>query len=149
MYHIHILNRRFMLNVIRVNIWIFMSFLARILSVSSLSRQSSWCLSLTDLIWICSIQPTCRLIPSRHNLSLISHLILFLLLLSQLSWSQVEIIDNICDICNSAIALSSTNIVHLLWITWLIIILLNISTGCLEAFNTLFLLLLLLKFLIS
>ena len=45
--------------------------------------------------------------------------------------------------------MSSTNIVHLLWITWLIIILLDISTSCLEAFNTLFLLLLLLKFLIS
>ena len=83
----HILNRRIMLNVSRVNIWIFLSFLSRILSISSLSRQSSWCLSLTDLIWICSIQPTSRLIPSCYNLSLISHLLLFLLLLSQLSRS--------------------------------------------------------------
>jgi len=52
----HIFNRRFMLNIILVNIRILLSFLTWILSVSSLSCQSSRLLSLTNLIWIiCSI----------------------------------------------------------------------------------------------
>jgi hypothetical protein len=110
----HILNRRIML-CLRIYIWI-LSFLSRTLSVSSLGRQSSWSLSLTHLRWIRSIQSTCRLITSSDDLSLVSKLLL-LLFLSQLSWCQVKVVNNVGDICNSTIALSSANIVHLLWIT--------------------------------
>ena len=125
-----------------------MSFLSGILSVSTLSCESSWLLSLVYLIWIGSIQPTSGLITSSHYLSLVTHLLL-MLLLCQLCWCQVKIINNIRNIRNSTVSRRTSNIVDLLSILVVVSIsTTKVSTTRLKTFGTLFLLLLL-KFLIS